>query len=191
MQGLNFILDSEKVYFAMKERGYSSIEELANALGVHRNTIFPYLSGDRALPDCLDRLLFMLNLSPREALIPNYRTKKQYGLELSMLLSDLVQANPLCAFFLFGSRARGDFKKYSDYDLGVYSKNGLGFSEFSKLIDLAKKWEEDKHYDVNLTNFTLADAEFIMNVSRDWVFLGGDLASWVDLHKKAGIKLYE
>ena len=187
----NFILDEAKVHTAMKNKGFGSIESLANALGVHRNTILPYLSGDRALPDCLDRMLKILELSPGEAITKNIKSQHQPGLEISALISSLVQLAPENAYILFGSRARGNFRKHSDYDVGVYKIGGLPFAELSKLIDLTEAWEETKHYDVNLTNLTLSDSDFLLEVRASWVYLGGSLEAWIELQKQAGISLYE
>jgi plasmid maintenance system antidote protein VapI len=67
----NYILNTHLVRHAMQLKGFKTIEHIANTLGVHRNTITPYFSGERALPDCLDRLLHILGLSPSDALIKN------------------------------------------------------------------------------------------------------------------------
>ncbi len=187
----NFVLNETKIHAAMKDKGFGSIEALASALGVHRNTILPYLSGDRALPDCLDRMLKILDLSPGEAITKNIKSRHQPGLEISALMSSLVKLAPENAYILFGSRARGNFRKHSDYDIGVYNIGGLPFTEFSKLIDLAEEWEETKHYDVNLTNLTLSDSNFLLEVRADWIYLGGSLEAWIELQKQAGISLYE
>jgi predicted nucleotidyltransferase len=187
----NFILDTSRVYGAMKAKGFSTFDSLANELGVHRNTLLPYFTGQRGLPDCLDRLLNLLDLTPAEALGKNLTVKHQPALDIAPLLSLLVQQAPDCAFVLFGSRARGDHRKHSDYDTGVFRREDLPFNLFSPLIDLCEDWKKEKQYDVNVTNLTVADYIFLKEISRDWVFLGGDLLSWIELQKKAGIELYE
>ena len=191
MQFLNFIINEEKINSAMKAKGINTIEELSKQLNVHRNTILPYLSGQRALPDCLDRMLKLLDLTPADAIVKNVKSKIQPGLEISPLLSKLITSQTENSYVLFGSRAKRTNKKYSDYDIGVYRINKLPFSDLSKLIDLTDDWESDKSYDVNLTNLTLADTDFLQNIRRDWIFLGGNLEAWVELQKKAGIELYE
>jgi len=187
----NFILDSSVVYAAMKEKGFKTIDSLARELGVHRNTLLPYLMGERALPDCLDRLLKLLDLTPAEAINKNNITKQQYALEIAMLISRLTSKAPDCAFVLFGSRAKGTNRKHSDYDVGVFRRENLPFDLFSSLIDLSEEWEADKSYDVNISNLTGADQNFLKEISKDWIFIGGDLLSWVDLQNKAEIELYE
>lgn len=158
---------------------------------VHRNTILPYLSGKRAFPDCLDRLLKILDLSPGEAIIPNAKFQSQAGLEIAPLVGSLVKLCPENAYILFGSRASGTYRKHSDYDVGVYKVGGLPFAEFSKLIDLAEDWNSDKHYDVNLSNFSLVDKDFLAEIRNSWIFIGGNLEAWVSLQKQAEIVLYE
>jgi predicted nucleotidyltransferase len=187
----NFTLDSSRVYAAMKDKGFGTIDSLAVELGVHRNTILPYLVGDRALPDCLDRLLKLLDLTPAEAITRNTRTKQQYALNIAGLVSSLVKQAPDGAFVLFGSRAKGTYRKHSDYDIGIFKTKGMPFNELSSLIDITESWEADKPYDVNLTNLEIADAGFLKEISKDWVFLGGDLLAWVYLQMRAEIELYE
>ena len=191
MQNLNFIISDSIIFTAMRRKGITSVEELSKKLNVHRNTILPYLGGQRALPDCLDRLLKFLDLSPGEAIVKNVKSQKQYGLEIAPLVSRLIKQAPDNTYVLFGSRAKNTYKKYSDYDLGVYNTENLTLRELSKLIDYAKEWELDKPYDVNLTNLTLADTNFLEEIRNDWVFLGGNLESWIELQKKAKITLYE
>ena len=187
----NFILNAAKVHSAMFAKGFETIESLAKALGVHRNTILPYLSGQRAFPDCLDRMLKLLDLEPGEAIAHNIKSQHQYGLEIAPLISSLVKSDPDNAYILFGSRAKGNFRKYSDYDVGVYKIGGLAFADFSKLINFAQEWNGDKYYDVNLSNFTLIDKEFLLEIRKSWIFLAGNLEAWIEIQKHAGINLYE
>lgn len=191
MHKLNFIIHGEKIALAMKAKGIHTIEELSKQLNVHRNTILPYLSGQRALPDCLDRMLKLLDIAPGDAIVKNVKSKIQPGLEISPLISQLVTSQPKNAYVLFGSRAKRTNKKYSDYDIGIYRINNLPFSELSKLIDLTEEWKSNKSYDVNVTNLSLADIDFLHNIQNDWIFLGGNLEAWIDLQKKIGIELYE
>lgn len=191
MQNLNFIINQVKIYSAMKAKGIRSIEELSQKLDVHRNTIIPYLSGQRALPDCLDRLLKFLDLSPADSIIENVTAKKQHGLQIASLISTFIKLQPENAYVLFGSRSNSTHKKYSDYDIGVYKIDSLSFHELSKLIDLAEEWESERPIDVNLTNLTLADKEFLNELRKSWVFLGGSFEAWIKLQEKAEIFLYE
>jgi len=92
---------------------------------------------------------------------------------------------------LFGSRARGDHKKYSDYDIGIYSKEGIEFSEHSKLIDIAEEYQNERPYDINLSNLNNADKKFLLEIKKDWKFLTGDFLSWLELQEKSETVLYE
>lgn len=175
----------------MKAKGIGSIEELSKKLNVHRNTITPYLAGKRGLPDCLDRMLELLDLSPAEAILKNVQSSRQAGLEIAELVSKLVVSQAPNAYILFGSRARKTAKQYSDYDIGVFNKTDLSFSDFSKLIDIAEEAEQSLPFDINLTNLNLADQSFLQEIRKDWIFIGGSLDSWISLQEKANIKLYE
>jgi len=54
------------------------------------------------------------------------RVFKSAGIEIDKLI-------------LFGSRARGDYKKYSDWDLLIVTKKGLSRKEKQKLAHLIRK----------------------------------------------------
>ncbi len=191
MQKLNYVIDETEVLAAMKAKGYKSIEELSKALNVHRNTISAYLCGQRALPESLDRLMYLLDVSPAQVIVRNLNSKKQFGLDIADVVSSMINLCPDKAYVLFGSRARGSNKKYSDYDIGVYCRDEMQFSQFSKLIDLAQEHQSEKPYDINLSNLCLADSKFLFEIKNDWQYLGGDFLSWVELQKKAEIELYE
>lgn len=187
----SYVIDKEAVLRAMSEQGVDSIGQLASVMGVHRNTISAYISGQRALPAALDSLLHTLQLSPGEAIVRSVDSKQQHALAIADVMSSLLNFSSKNAFVLFGSRARGNNKKYSDYDIGVYSKGGVELAEHSQLLDIAKKFQEEQAFDINITNLNNADKNFLLEIKKDWKFLTGDFLSWVELQKKSEMVLYE
>ena len=83
------VLDSKRVQLEIRRRGMS-VTGLAEALGVHRNTIGNYLSGKAGLPQGLSRILDALDLAPAEVLSWDRRRRRIPGLAVS----DLVGALP-------------------------------------------------------------------------------------------------
>ena len=47
----------------------------------------------------------------------------------------IVERHDPVRIILFGSRARGTAKRYSDYDIGVFRTHPLEFPTFSRLLD--------------------------------------------------------
>jgi len=64
-----FILDKFVFRRALAEKGYKSLDSLAKSLGMHRNTIQYYLSGQPVISKKLTVVLEELELSPSEVII--------------------------------------------------------------------------------------------------------------------------
>ena len=175
----------------MRERGYRSSRALAAALGLHRNSLTGYLSGRSGLPRGLDRLLGQLDLHPGEAFLWTRRRRYEPALRLMPLIESLHDACTDAALVLFGSRARGNAKPFSDYDLGVYFSGESDFASYSRLLDLVAAWNEAELTTVQLVNLTRADANFLRNIRADLVFLAGSYKGWCELQRRAEITLHE
>ena len=184
------VLDSKRVQLEIRRRGMS-VTGLAEALGVHRNTIGNYLSGKAGLPQGLSRILDALDLAPAEVLSWDRRRRRIPGLGVSDLVSALHAEVPGAAFILFGSRARGEARRYSDYDLGLFSSTALEFPLYSLLLDRVTEWNEESLLTAQLVNLTRAEPAFLAEVSEDAVFLAGSHAAWCAFLRTAGIRLHE
>jgi len=70
--------------------------------------------------------------------------------------------------FLFGSRARGDYKRGADFDIGIES---IDFNTFRKLtIQFEDYWEESVvPYKVDFVYFESAAPEFIKEAKKNIV----------------------
>jgi len=183
-----YILNSSKFYEHLKSQGFASIEELSKTLGIHRNTIQYYLAEHPIIADRLEKILNALKLSPAEAIIKR-QTETSFTIEpIAPLIDALHQKFPEVTLVLFGSRAQGKAKKYSDWDIGVYGQKNFDRDLFRKIKIYKSKLEEKTPYMINLTHLNDADAPFLKNISRDWIFLAGKQEDWIQLNKKA---LYE
>ena len=191
MEDAYYILDSSRIRQAITKCGYASVSQFATRLGLHRNTVIGYLSGQSCLPRALEKILSALDLKASEVIIQKQTAKQIAGLKIEKLLSSLISLEPHCAFFLFGSRARGKAKDYSDYDVGLYKKEELPFKAYSKLLSLVDEWNQNNFSEVQLVNFCNADKEFLENTIDDMHFLGGDFSEWVNIFRKAERKIFE
>lgn len=178
------ILDQKRFEEAMRRQGFSSIGALAKAVGVHRNTIHYYLSGHGVFPEKLEKLFSRLSIRPADVLVQ----KKQPGADplstIAPLIDRLQSRFPEVAFVLFGSRARNTARPYSDWDVGVYCHHGISHEQYRIMRHEKEDWEEQSPYMVDVTNLNRADEDFLKSVSRGWIFLGGNLGSWLALNQK-------
>ena len=191
VESAHIVVDASRLQREISRRGFSSVKDFADSVGVHRNTVGNYLSGKTSLPNALARILAALDLPPAEVLSLHQRRRQMPGLVLSDLIGDLHTAVPEAAFVLFGSRARGTAKRYSDYDLGVFRPDPLDFPTFSRLLDRVSEWNEESLATAQLVDLTHAEATFLGVLAEDFVFLTGSHAAWCGLLRKAGMQLHE
>lgn len=185
------ILDETRLREEIRARGYSTAKQFADAIGVHRNTVGNYLSGSAGMPGALGRILEALDLTPGDVLSLSRQRRQVPGLAIADLLDRLLQAEPGMAVVLFGSRARGSAKPYSDYDIGIYRVEPMAFADFSQLLDLASIWNDESLSTVQLVDFNRADTDLLHRVADDLVFLAGSYSAWCELLRQAKVRPYE
>lgn len=89
--------------------------------------------------------------------------------EFEILAKGLIEPLKLkgISLWIFGSRARGDFKKFSDIDI-LYD----GLLTLSELSDLREKLEEsDLPYKVDLVNLSDVAESYKMHIMKDRIRL--------------------
>ncbi len=190
-ESTKLVLDTTRLQQEIHAHGFASLKDFADSVGVHRNTVGNYLSGKTALPDGLARILEALDLEPSEVLSLSVLRRHVPGLAVAGLIGSLHAAAHDAALVLFGSRAQGTAKRYSDYDIGVFRSEGLDFPTFSRLLDLVGEWNQESLLRAQLVDLTRADGPFLDSLAGDLQFLAGCHAAWRDLLRKAGMQLYE
>ena len=93
--------------------------------------------------------------------------------DIFKIIDKISEKFPAYTFVLFGSRAKKKNKKYSDIDIGVYSRKGISHIEFLKILHFTKDIEEGIPYFIDLANFNNADSDFLINISNSLTFLAG------------------
>ena len=90
---------------------------------------------------------------------------KKYELIIKNKLLELFEGTG-AVIFLFGSRAKGDFRKNSDFDIGIES---VKFDTFRRLkVKFDNFWEESiVPHKVDLVYFDHADSDFKKIAKRD------------------------
>lgn len=170
---------------AIKTSGFGSVTELAKHLGVHRNTLQNYFSGQSLLPKHFTEMLQVLHLSIDQALVQVTEEEPNDQFKIAPLVDQLLSLYPNACFVLFGSRAKQiACAKYSDFDVGIYSHNKLAHADYRQLIKAKNEWEENSPYFVDLVNLHQAPDDFLTNISKNWIFLAGRSQDWLALNAK-------
>ena len=179
----NYSLDMTKLSALLNERGYQGgFSALAKKIGVHRNTIGHFSAGNSILPKSLQKLFELLNVDGREFI--QFESDGYKIDSIAFVVDAIAKKYQDCCVVLFGSRARGTNKKFSDFDLGVFSSNGLDSNVFTALIDVVEKVTEDFPIIVQLVNLNRAEPEFLKAIAQDIKFLGGSMSNWLALKGK-------
>ncbi|MFA5812736.1 MAG: helix-turn-helix domain-containing protein [bacterium] len=180
------IIDSKRFYEALKKRGYRSVKELAQAIGVHRNTIQHYLSGQGVFPSSLEKVMKALAVEPADILTEKTdNADSPVPAVIANLIDSLHVEFPAVSFVLFGSRTTGKARRYSDWDIGVYSRHGLDHPTYRKIVLRKDDLAENLPYSVDIINLNNADPQFLRAISRSWMWLAGFNQDWLDLQRKA------
>jgi predicted nucleotidyltransferase len=187
----HIILDETRLRQEIRARGYATTKQFADAIGIHRNTIGNYLGGNAGMPSALARILEALELTPADVLSLSRQRRQVPGLAIADLVDRLISVEQNLAVVLFGSRARGSAKPYSDYDLGIYRVDTLEFALFSRLLDVASAWNDESLSTIQLVDFTHAGEDLLHSAADDLVFLAGSYSAWCDLLHKAKVSPYE
>lgn len=166
----------------MKAKGYTSLGSFAKALDLHRNTLHHYLSGHSVFPAGLNRILAALDVEPNEILMKKETPKINQIKPIVEIVDVLEREFPNVTYVLFGSRTRTKFHPYADWDLGVFSVEGIPHPLYRRIKKRLSELAENFPCAVDLTHLNRADGEFLKNISKGWVFLGGKLKDWVTLH---------
>ena len=168
-----YTLDKSTFYKALQSAGYLSARDLCRQIGIHRNSLSAYLSGKGVLPEVIEKTVQALRVNVTDILVNRDKSSCFPGQEIYPIVDHLYEKFPNFSFFLFGSRARGKFKKFSDFDLGVYSASKISFEEYLKVVEEKSVIEEDFPYLIDLVNLSSADSDFIENIENDLILLAG------------------
>lgn len=152
-----YIIDTARFHEALKAKGYGSLGEFARDLGIHRNTVHYYLAERPVFPDKLDQMLHALELSPDKVLIEKRGVSFFPHDAIASLIDELHATFPDVTLILFGSRVQGRAYKYSDWDIGVYRREGLSHQQYRRISQFTDELAEDLPFFVDVVNLNRAD----------------------------------
>ena len=179
-----FILNKESFLAALTRSGYTSVSHLAGALGVHRNSLSNYLNGGPIFPEVLEKALVALRVEPGSLIQRAVPASEEPTRVIAELSDSISRKDPHSCVVMFGSRARGRHKRFSDYDLGVFNPSGIPFSDFSAMLSCVDDFNDATMMTAQLTNISSADDTFLNEIGPDLYFVAGSHVAWTTLLDK-------
>lgn len=177
-----YALNIEALKTAVRKRGFRGIKPFLEHIGLHRNTLDRFARGASVLPRSVEQVVSSLNIPIEQALV---RTTQNPADPIMPLVEEIHRNHPNTSLFLFGSRARGRNRKYSDFDLGVYSRTGIPLKEFLRILEEKERFEEASPWTIDCVNLTNASGEFLVAIARDMTLLAGYDRDRVELLQRA------
>lgn len=176
---IRYQISSQALEKAIHKQGYKSLTEFAQKASFNRMTLSHYLKGKGPLSDPYYELCNFLGEDPLKLLVPALSETFAHQQEILPLVKAVTQDHLLLAVGLFGSRACGKAKTYSDWDLGVtQGDQALSTKDYLSLKNEIQDLADDLPRCVDVINLDQAPGWFLKNITYQPVFLGGNEKSW-------------
>ena len=104
---------------------------------------------------------------------------------IAFVVDGILKRYPECCVVLFGSRARGTNRPFSDFDLGVFSAAGISHSHYVELVQLGEELMEDFPVMVQVVTLCRADPTLLRQIGTDIKFLGSRMNDWITLRSRS------
>ncbi|MBI2091537.1 MAG: helix-turn-helix domain-containing protein [Deltaproteobacteria bacterium] len=177
---MRYHIDAAKLKQIITQRGYAHVTEFAKAHGFNRSTINNYLKGNGGpFSETYYVICDTLQIDPLSILSPFSAQKTDDIEEIIPVVKKLCSVDLEIAVGLLGSRAKGNNRKYSDWDLcitrGGRALTGEAFLKLKRTVDE----EVDKlPREVDFVNLDVAPAWFLLGIDYEPIFLAGNSNSW-------------
>ena len=162
---------------ALERVGFESLSALARKANVHRNTLYPLVRGEVSpFTDSYLAICQALKASPVELLdIEAEEDLSEIYKALSQIVYEKQHERGGYAFFLFGSRANNNARKFSDYDIGVTGADKkITWQDYLDMKERLAILCDDLPVKVSLLNFDCAPDAFLDNFKSELKFLIGE-----------------
>ena len=164
------ILDNKKLGLALERKGIKSTLELSRLSGIHRNTLSPYLSGEKSIySNAIVELSKFLETDPEQLRVEASIEADDFIIKLVEELHRNFSSNyPELSVLLFGSRAKGKARKFSDYDLGVTAgSKTISSRDFLAMKELILNQSDNFAWKVDLANLDQAPTWFLSDLGSE------------------------
>lgn len=162
--------------------GYQSLQQFAKRHHLHRNTLSGLLGGKSVFLPSFRKVVEQLKIDPMELLIPASSLSPSIPFidEIKPVVGRLLKERKEIVVLLLGSRTKKKAKKYSDWDIGIFSHHSpVGGLEYLRLKRLVEEATENIVRQVDLVNLNQAPVWFLENLKI--LFLDGDKESYTYL----------
>lgn len=172
-------LSRQKLLAKMQQAQIPSLLQLAKQAGLNRNTINYYLSGASLLPKGFLKICQILGTSPNNLINSDTPPSLYLTRGIASAIDRLAKRFPELTFTLFGSRARGTAKTFSDWDIGFFSSNQVNHETHLELLDFVDDLNNELDIEIDAINLNEAKAHFLIENKDDFLFLKGSLSDWL------------
>ncbi len=174
---MHYQIDPIKLHALMKTKGLHNLSQLANATGLHRNTLHRIFKGESPFTHAVETLSQHLQIDPLSLLssiLPGSNKIKDIE-KLGPIIQSLAAANKEIAIFLLGSRTTQKAKPYSDWDIGICAyPHPINGKLFLKYKNLTEELAENLPYKIDLINLNAAPDWFLESIQNNFMFLAGN-----------------
>lgn len=177
---VHYKLDDRQLTAQLRKLGFSTISQFAKEYAINRATLNNYLNGRGPFPEAFYAIADALKTDPLQLLTP---IPSEGGIpkleEIAAIVTACGKVSPNIAVVLLGSRAAGNAKQYSDWDLGVTGgAQQLTTKEFLGIKQIVDDLREDLPRDVDVMNLDAAPQWFLKGIDYTPRFLSGSESSW-------------
>ncbi|MBI4125051.1 MAG: nucleotidyltransferase domain-containing protein [Deltaproteobacteria bacterium] len=181
---MEYKLDVKKFKRSLIQSGYETRFAFAAKNGIHRNTLNDFLRGRSVFLRSFKKMAEGLQIDPLDLLIPESDLKVDLPHidEIKPIVARLAKKNKKMAVVLLGSQAKKKAKKYSDWDLGIFSfPRPIDGIQYLRLKRQVEEWSEDLVRKVDLVNLNQAPLWFLEDLENFVIFLDGHAESFAYL----------
>ena len=120
---MKYSLDQKKFKRRLLSLGYKNLYDFTAKNGIHRNTLNDLLKGKSVFLNSFEKIVKKLGIDPMELLVAKSQLSHPIPNidEIKPIVAALVKKNKKMAVLLIGSRSREKAKKFSDWDIGLFS----------------------------------------------------------------------
>lgn len=177
---MDYVINKNKIKIAMEAKGLSSLGILSRICFIHRNTLYPLVRGERSpFTNTYLAVCRALDIDPVECLVKHRRDNAPSIEEVASSVFAEYQKNfPDLCLFLFGSRATGKAKEFSDYDIGMTGgRHPIGGLDFLRIQESILERCDNMPFKVDVLNFDSAPTNFLIDFDSPLLLLAGSKES--------------
>lgn len=169
-------VNPDRALTALHKAGFKTWAEFSRAARIHRNTLEQYLSGRKlVLPVAVQRMAEKLDVDPMELVYSAGAVDDEVDIRLlRRFLNPIAEQFPNVAFMLIGSRARGNARSRSDFDIALsMGEQPLSSREYLRVRSSIEDALEDFPRSVDIVNLDQAPLWFLADLNYAPVFVTG------------------